>query len=146
MGGWVWVCGGGGYVVILANTPARRVAAAHGSAMRKGSRARDSGCPHGRRLSRCKECGGADICEHGRERRRCKECGGSGICEHGRMRSTCEECDGHVLVTLEATAVEGCEGEEEDARVSVFLPVEGGQVVWSVANYSGLVDSQTALS
>ena len=91
-------------------------------------------------------CGVVGLCEHGRQRSRCKECGGSGICEHGRMRSTCEECDGHVLVTLEATAVEGCEGEEEDARVSVFLPVEGGQVVWSVANYSGLVDSQTALS
>ena len=35
-----------------------------------------SACPHGRRRSQCKECGGSGICEHGRERTRCKECGG----------------------------------------------------------------------
>ena len=89
-------------------------------------------CPHGRRLSRCKECGGEGICEHGRERRRCKECGGEGICEHGREHRRCKECSGtslclcehgqctckecHVstldVVTLEATAIEECEGEE----------------------------------
>ena len=34
------------------------------------------------------------ICEHGRRRSRCKECGGSGICEHGRQRSKCKECGG----------------------------------------------------
>ena len=42
-------------------------------------------CPHGRRPSQCKECGGSAICEHGRQRPQCKECGGSGICEHGRV-------------------------------------------------------------
>ena len=41
-------------------------------------------CPHGRRRSKCKECGGSQICEHGRQRHGCKECGGSSICEHGR--------------------------------------------------------------
>ena len=46
-----------------------------------------SACPHGRRRSRCKECGGSQICEHGRERSVCKECGGGTICEHGRQRS-----------------------------------------------------------
>ena len=51
-----------------------------------------SGCPHGRRRSQCKECGGGSICEHGRERSKCKECGGSQICEHGRVRSRCKEC------------------------------------------------------
>ena len=51
-------------------------------------------CPHGRRRSQCKECGGSQICEHGRERHRCKECGGSGICEHGRRRHECKECGG----------------------------------------------------
>ena len=50
------------------------------------------GCPHGRRRSRCKECGGGSICEHGRERTKCKECGGGSICEHGRERSKCKEC------------------------------------------------------
>ena len=53
-----------------------------------------SACPHGRRRSQCKECGGASICEHGRQRSFCKECGGSQICEHGRVRTTCKECGG----------------------------------------------------
>ena len=51
-------------------------------------------CPHGRRRSICKECGGSGICEHGRVRRQCKECGGSSICEHGRQPSNCKECGG----------------------------------------------------
>ena len=53
-----------------------------------------SACPHGRRRSDCKECGGASICEHGRLRKHCKECGGSQICEHGRQRYECKECGG----------------------------------------------------
>ena len=53
-----------------------------------------SACPHGRRRSDCKECGGASICEHGRLRSTCKECGGSQICEHCRVRSVCKECGG----------------------------------------------------
>ena len=51
-------------------------------------------CEHGRRRSRCKECGGGSICEHGRQRSKCKECGGGGICEHGQQRSRCKECGG----------------------------------------------------
>ena len=31
-------------------------------------------CPHQRRRSACKECGGASICQHQRERSKCKEC------------------------------------------------------------------------
>ena len=31
-------------------------------------------CPHQRRRSQCKECGGASICQHQRQRSRCKEC------------------------------------------------------------------------
>ena len=51
-------------------------------------------CPHGRRRSECKECGGGSICEHDRRRSTCKECGGSQICEHDRRRSLCKECGG----------------------------------------------------
>ena len=51
-------------------------------------------CEHGRRKSRCKECGGSEICEHNRERSKCKECGGGSICEHNRERSRCKECGG----------------------------------------------------
>ena len=53
-----------------------------------------SACPHGRRRSECKECGGASICKHGRRRTTCKECGGASICEHGRERCRCKECGG----------------------------------------------------
>ena len=56
-----------------------------------------SACPHGRRRSKCKECGGASICEHGRQRSQCKECGGASICEHGRQRSQCKECGGCTI-------------------------------------------------
>ena len=31
-----------------------------------------SACPHGKKRSECKECGGASICEHGRVRSKCK--------------------------------------------------------------------------
>ena len=54
-------------------------------------------CPHGKRRSLCKECGGSQICEHGRWRSQCKECGGSQICEHDRVRSQCKECGGSQI-------------------------------------------------
>ena len=54
-------------------------------------------CPHGRRRSTCKECGGSGLCEHGRQRSACKECGGSSFCEHGRRRSICKDCGGGGL-------------------------------------------------
>jgi len=53
-----------------------------------------SKCEHGRRKSKCKECGGSQICEHGRQKYVCKECGGSSICEHNRIKSHCKECGG----------------------------------------------------
>eukprot|EP00964_Phaeocystis_antarctica_P098186 scaffold64232_cov68-Phaeocystis_antarctica.AAC.3 len=78
-------------------------------------------CEHGRRRNTCKECGGSSICEHGRVRGVCKDCGGGSICEHRRVRHYCKDCDGHV-VTLEAIAVEECEGEEEpDERRAVTV-------------------------
>eukprot|EP00656_Telonema_subtile_P048408 TRINITY_DN5761_c0_g1_i1.p1 TRINITY_DN5761_c0_g1~~TRINITY_DN5761_c0_g1_i1.p1 ORF type:complete len:462 (-),score=38.13 TRINITY_DN5761_c0_g1_i1:204-1589(-) len=49
-------------------------------------------CPHGRRRSRCKDCGGSQICPHGRERYVCGECGGPGRCIHKRARSRCKDC------------------------------------------------------
>ena len=47
-------------------------------------------CEHGvKKRSQCKVC---SACAHGRRRTRCKECGGASICEHGRRRSQCKEC------------------------------------------------------
>jgi hypothetical protein len=65
-------------------------AGAGGGAVKKGA----AKCPHNRRKSRCKECGGVGICEHSRIRRQCKQCGGASICEHNRRRSGCKECGG----------------------------------------------------
>jgi hypothetical protein len=56
-----------------------------------------SKCEHGKRKSRCKECGGSQICEHGKFKSRCKECGGSAFCEHGKLKSYCKECGGSAL-------------------------------------------------
>ena len=54
-------------------------------------------CEHGRKRSRCKDCGGSQICEHGRQRSTCKDCGGGSICEHGRQRSVCKDCGGSQI-------------------------------------------------
>ena len=82
-------------------------------------------CEHGRRRTRCKECGGGSFCEHGRRRSYCKECGGSGICEHGRVRSVCKECGpgGSHLIILEATEVElgSVDGEEEPDGLTMMI-------------------------
>jgi hypothetical protein len=56
-----------------------------------------SKCPHQRRRSRCKDCGGAGLCPHQRQRSSCKECGGSNICPHQRIRSICKECGGSSI-------------------------------------------------
>ena len=64
-----------------------------------------SACPHGRRRSQCKECGGSGICEHGRRRSECKECGGSQICEHGRERSSARSAVGHQSASTVVSAL-----------------------------------------
>ena len=64
-----------------------------GDATRKGAkrkRAKSTPCEHGVKYrSNCKVC---SACPHGKRRSRCKECGGGSICEHGRRRSQCKEC------------------------------------------------------
>ena len=51
-------------------------------------------CTHGRRKSRCVDCGGGSICTHRKQRAQCKYCGGASICEHNRVRSNCKDCGG----------------------------------------------------
>jgi hypothetical protein len=62
-----------------------------------GQKDSKSKCEHGKRRSRCKECGGSQICEHGTQHDHCKDCGGSQICEHGAQRSTCKRCGGGAI-------------------------------------------------
>ena len=88
---------------------------------------RSMACPHGQRLSLCRECG------------------------NGRWRTKRKEDDYHVI-TLEATAVEEYEEYEavEEAQFELTAEVQQGyraqdrgHIVWIVASYSGLADSQT---
>ena len=56
-----------------------------------------SKCWHGKKRSRCKDCGGGSICEHQRQRSTCKDCGGGQICEHKRVKSQCKDCGGSQI-------------------------------------------------
>jgi hypothetical protein len=51
-------------------------------------------CLHGKRKSRCVDCGGSAICEHKKIKIQCKACGGSQICIHNKMKTICKECGG----------------------------------------------------
>lgn len=51
-------------------------------------------CPHKKRRSRCKQCGGVGICKHSKVRNACTTCKGGSVCEHSRVRSQCKECKG----------------------------------------------------
>ena len=53
-----------------------------------------SKCLHGKRKSRCKDCGGGSICEHGKRKSSCKECGGSDFCQHDKRKTECNDCGG----------------------------------------------------
>ena len=54
-------------------------------------------CEHGKRKSRCRECGGSQICEHGKCKAQCRQCGGSAFCKHGKYRAQCRQCGGSAL-------------------------------------------------
>ena len=48
-------------------------------------------------------------CPHQRRRSRCKECGGSSICPHQRRRSHCQEClHTHADVRYKGALLNGC--------------------------------------
>jgi hypothetical protein len=51
-------------------------------------------CIHGKRNSRCVECGGSEMCIHGKRNSRCVECGGSEMCIHEKQKPFCRECNG----------------------------------------------------
>jgi hypothetical protein len=54
-------------------------------------RAPPTQCEHGRRKSRCKDCG-TGYCQHGRQLNKCKDCG-TGYCVHNRQKSSkCKDC------------------------------------------------------
>jgi hypothetical protein len=59
-------------------------------ALLEGLGKRNSQCEHGRRKSRCKDCG-TGYCQHGRRKSRCKDCG-TGNCKHGRQKHSCKDC------------------------------------------------------
>ena len=52
-------------------------------------------CPHNKRKSVCKDCGGSQFCSHNREKSRCKDCGGASICHHNRQKTQCKDCNNY---------------------------------------------------
>ena len=54
-------------------------------------------CEHGKRKSRCRECGGSQICEHGKRKDQCRECTPSAFCEHGKQKAQCRQCGGSQI-------------------------------------------------
>jgi hypothetical protein len=60
--------------------------------MPKHAKTKHSVCPHDRRWTLCKDCGGGSLCTHKRQKHLCKECGGKSRCSHGRQRSKCKAC------------------------------------------------------
>ena len=51
-------------------------------------------CPHGRRKSYCRDCGGGAFCSHGKVKTHCSSCSGSQTCPHGIRHQTCKTCGG----------------------------------------------------
>ena len=68
---------------------------------KKKSRCVDCGgsgiCQHKIIKSNCKECGGRTFCQHKKQKRNCKECGGSAFCVHGKYKQYCRECGGSAF-------------------------------------------------
>jgi hypothetical protein len=54
-------------------------------------------CPHNKRKSNCRECGGTSICIHDKFKSICRECGGTSICIHDKFKSICRECGGSQI-------------------------------------------------
>ena len=63
----------------------------------KTPKTQKNNCEHGKRKSRCLDCGGSEMCNHNKRRSRCVECKGSEICEHKKIRITCVDCGGSQI-------------------------------------------------
>ncbi len=55
-------------------------------------------CEHGRRRTRCADCGGGSICPHGQDRYQCRECMGAGMCQHGKQKCRCRVCRAALIL------------------------------------------------
>ena len=69
-----------------------------GNKIRATSSSSTGYCPHGKKQSRCVDCGGKEMCEHGKRRTRCIDCRevckGSELCLHNVRKSRCRVCGG----------------------------------------------------
>ena len=96
-------------------TPPASTSATHPIQKRvAGTGSRHKICPHGRRRTMCRICGGRSLCEHKNQRNHCAACRGQGIkkhsfCRHNRQRSRCVKCQGVGI----------CEHKRERYRCSI---------------------------
>jgi len=100
---------------------------------RRAKNAKKNKCEHGRKRSRCKDCGGSQICEHNKIRSTCKECGGGSVCEHGKRRARCKECGGGSICehNRERSTCKDCGGSqicEHNKIRSVCKSCKGGSI------------------
>jgi hypothetical protein len=91
---------------------------------KKKSKCKDCGgasiCEHDRIRSQCKECGGASICEHKRQRSHCKDCGGASICEHKRERSKCKDCKDPIKITIKNWIINSKKSDKKSNRFDII--------------------------
>jgi hypothetical protein len=80
---------------VIGSSYIKRRACPHG---RRKTQCRDCGgtafCAHGRRKTQCRSCGGSEFCSHDRRKTQCRQCGSSEVCPHGRQKKQCRDCGG----------------------------------------------------
>ena len=92
-----------------------------------------SNCKHGKRKSRCKECGGSELCIHDKIKYNCKDCFGSLFCEHGKRKPQCKECGGCSICVhdIRKSYCKICNGTEiciHDKRKSRCIECNGSEL------------------
>ena len=90
-------------------------------------------CEHGKRKTRCVECGGSEICIHNKRRSRCVDCGGGEICEHKIIRANCINCKGsqvceHNKIRPRCVACKGSQVCEHNKIKSRCVTCGGSQI------------------
>ena len=67
------------------------------------------------------------LCPHQRRRSECKECGGSAICQHQRLKSRCKECgtEAHASISDRPGRVPISERQEDGSAAQSADPPQG---------------------
>jgi hypothetical protein len=72
---------------------------------------------------RCRPCN-YGFCPHSRRKSRCKECGGSSFCEHGRRKYQCKECNNPIPITIRAMIMSAKQKDKRHNRYDIVNLVD----------------------